>query len=780
MGFPGSRALLITGLMGCLLATCRAQAVVVTVPTQSLEQMQQLTQNIDLESTALSAHANQTRVLLGAIEATMSRVVDSDHQYLVAQALSVPTLSLLQDVEFDQQQRTWTIKYSSMVMPDGNLNAYKRILYMSKEGNMNRGDTLNPCLSAGAGTSACVAALKTTYYVDSSATATQDSLSLDASFGGCTTCGIGVHVHSEPDSVQQTITITIPHLTVRNYLAKVDTHSSQVWGEQKMYTFGIGMLFVGAADSDKHVVISDVFSVIENNMEQVTLSKYNSYSIAKHFGFWTMKEVRTQIRVVFIDLLIEEGQEFHGLDVGINNAALPGGICATTQTDLDAVDSACMTTMKMCEPKVYTVNEGSATEQTWISVAYPVPAAYTMPLLVNLLVNTTDASSRLGMYSTINFQTHHEPQLACQDAHTATFTPVDYVAVEVLRGTGLVVETLDVKGTLQVHNTTKILTPSKGMAEALLTVVMRPKDESATAYFTSHPSDYIFLDNVYMSHARVDGVIPEDISNTITTGTDMRSQLTVDAALLQQCPLYSGDADQLGQHDNCVTTRDWQPTGGISRHTPPAHFVYEVDPDVGENVHKMWLQDNVVGYSDDASAVRDDIYARSVAKRGGHTKVYWILPLFHWSTSPLGLADTTILSLSWSVATVSTAAPSPAAPSPAARRLLGVPLPGVPPGWPAPSARSLLHPLPFIKIPVRSQPPALHRETPAWERLNQPQSNAVQQRGVAALVGCSTRNCTAVTTVTAMPMRPHGPTFRMQPATSSSHRRHMPKAPEQY
>ena len=780
MGFPGSRALLITGLMGCLLATCRAHAVVVTVPTQSLEQMQQLTQNIDLESTALSAHANQTRVLLGAIEATMSRVVDSDHQYLVAQALSVPTLSLLQDVEFDQQQRTWTIKYSSMVMPDGNLNAYKRILYMSKEGNMNRGDTLNPCLSAGAGTSACVAALKTTYYVDSSATATQDSLSLDASFGGCTTCGIGVHVHSEPDSVQQTITITIPHLTVRNYLAKVDTHSSQVWGEQKMYTFGIGMLFVGAADSDKHVVISDVFSVIENNMEQVTLSKYNSYSIAKHFGFWTMKEVRTQIRVVFIDLLIEEGQEFHGLDVGINNAALPGGICATTQTELDAVDSACMTTMKMCEPKVYTVNEGSATEQTWISVAYPVPAAYTMPLLVNLLVNTTDASSRLGMYSTINFQTHHEPQLACQDAHTATFTPVDYVAVEVLRGTGLVVETLDVKGTLQVHNTTKILTPSKGMAEALLTVVMRPKDESATAYFTSHPSDYIFLDNVYMSHARVDGVIPEDISNTITTGTDMRSQLTVDAALLQQCPLYSGDADQLGQHDNCVTTRDWQPTGGISRHTPPEHFVYEVDPDVEENMHKMWLQDNVVGYSDDASAVRDDIYARSVAKRGGHTKVYWILPLFHWSTSPLGLADTTILSLSWSVATVSTAAPSPAAPSPAARRLLGVPLPGVPPGWPAPSARSLLHPLPFIKIPVRSQPPALHRETPAWERLNQPQSNAVQQRGVAALVGCSTRNCTAVTTVTAMPMRPHGPTFRMQPATSSSHRRHMPKAPEQY
>ena len=66
---------------------------------------------------------------LGAIQATMSRIVDVESPYLVTVPQSVPTLTLLSDVSFDPDQQLWTMTYETMrADPSGQINDYKRVL----------------------------------------------------------------------------------------------------------------------------------------------------------------------------------------------------------------------------------------------------------------------------------------------------------------------------------------------------------------------------------------------------------------------------------------------------------------------------------------------------------------------------------------------------------------------------------------------------------------------------------------------------------------------------
>jgi hypothetical protein len=114
-------------------------------------------------------------------------------------------MTLLEEVAFDPESRVWSFQYRSMVMLAEDLNAYKRILYVSKAGNMNKGDTQNPCLATEVSAAQCVADLKTTYYVDPAASAASDSLGLGAVFEGCEACSIGVSVQPAENSVEQRI-----------------------------------------------------------------------------------------------------------------------------------------------------------------------------------------------------------------------------------------------------------------------------------------------------------------------------------------------------------------------------------------------------------------------------------------------------------------------------------------------------------------------------------------------------------------------------------------------
>ena len=94
------------------LITCiHAESMLVTVQSNSQQDMDALTASIDAE--VQNVHSGM-RTTLGAIEATMSRVVDVDDPYFVAPALSVPTWAMLHDIQFDESTSSWTFEYKTM------------------------------------------------------------------------------------------------------------------------------------------------------------------------------------------------------------------------------------------------------------------------------------------------------------------------------------------------------------------------------------------------------------------------------------------------------------------------------------------------------------------------------------------------------------------------------------------------------------------------------------------------------------------------------------------
>jgi len=80
-------------------------AVVVSVQSQSQEAMAALTASIDAE-----AQHNPNRMVLGAIEATMSRVVDSDSLFPEEKIRSTPVMARLTDMRYDNATQSWNVR----------------------------------------------------------------------------------------------------------------------------------------------------------------------------------------------------------------------------------------------------------------------------------------------------------------------------------------------------------------------------------------------------------------------------------------------------------------------------------------------------------------------------------------------------------------------------------------------------------------------------------------------------------------------------------------------
>jgi hypothetical protein len=76
---------------------CHSEPAVVTVSSPDLETMNALTAAVDMDA---MAHGS---LVLGAVEGTQSQVVDVSDPYLVTAVQSVPTLSLLDGVSFNNE-----------------------------------------------------------------------------------------------------------------------------------------------------------------------------------------------------------------------------------------------------------------------------------------------------------------------------------------------------------------------------------------------------------------------------------------------------------------------------------------------------------------------------------------------------------------------------------------------------------------------------------------------------------------------------------------------------
>jgi hypothetical protein len=670
---------LVAALALCALPA-RGEPAVVTVSTPDAETMNALTAAVDMDGGGL---------VLGAIEGTQSQVVDVTEPYLVTAVQSVPTLSLLDGVSFDNETAVWTLEFETMQVdasePD-QINAYTRLLYLTRnDTERSQGDAQNACLQKNTSLAVCRAALEADYaLLGELAAAPAAPLVRPAACGaGCVedeaegaaacsaACRVNASLQSAAGSALQTLTLQIRHEDVRRAFGRFTPRVSPLYGSTLTIDFGVGMLFVPAANADavgvdagsalaNNILIFNRFSVVENTFEQVAIVKQSAYSIATHVAFWTaVAQQDPTVRIATIEYLLDFGHALENVTASLNAdaqtpitmRAIDAEDCAEMQALLDDLDdSTCLTKQPLCTPAVYVDGAGS-NMQVWATIVFPIPAWHTASIQFNTLLRTRDAASDMLMLSTLNFATSHTPRIACQATKTTAFDATQHVRAEVYRGSNLVYE--KISGTFSVHNDTAL-----SMAEALVTLVLRPDDsDQALEYFRTYTDEVLRLDDLYMSHAKVGGALPTQVANTLQGSGGGRSTLTLDPQLVHMCPLRTAETPSGAA---CVTTHDWGPAER-TRLESNTFFVHKVHPGedaASESADVAWLT-NVFGSADMdmlrrfRSAALSRPFARSARAqvRQQYAALYWIWPVYAWpNLPPIGLVDKTLVSLAWSIA----------------------------------------------------------------------------------------------------------------------------------
>lgn len=669
-----------------LLAHTQIQAtpVILTVQTQSPT-------HINSHVYPESGPQDSQRQLLGAIEATQSSVVDVENTetllpYEISHVQNVPTLSLLNTVDFDNVSEVWSFEYETMSLgtQHGQINRYYRVMYFTRSHHtIGASDSANKCLEPGTTYVACLRHLRAEYIVLESGTEALDETPKDRvgnnSWGGFPHFPITSTLESHPLSARQTVSLRIPHAWVRSALARernstrADSDSYGEVGSQPALDFGIGMMFMPIPDANtgltppNNVLVFDMFTVLENTFEQLAITKRTAYSIATHVSFWTaMADNDHLTRVVTIEYLLDVGHLLTDIKISANEGVIGSGgqmrpvsaqDCAVMQSRIDTMANPhCLARQKLCEPIVLVDGEG-ANVQTWVTVVFPIPGWHTSEvfqfntLLYSNLSNANHGSGMLAL-STLNFFTSHAPRVECMPATAVSFDATRHVHTELYRGHALQAESIT--GVFSVFNDTSL-----SSAEALSTLVLRPDDTpEALAYFQKYTDERLRLDQLYMSHGKIDHVFPSQINNRVQGTGDGRTTLTLDAELLTRCPLLisaPGPEDE----SPCITTNDWGLTGQKTRIGSSVYYVHQVFGTSNTEAEDLaWLANNVFGTSDPLAlkTFRDAVLSRpflspSAAQRKPYAAIFWIWPVFLWpNTAPIGLVDKTVISMAWSIA----------------------------------------------------------------------------------------------------------------------------------
>ena len=661
-------------LLACVVRASAAP-VLLTVQTQSTPRINDIT------------HAAERQRQLLTFEATQSSLVDVNEQYMATHVQSVPTLSLLDNIVFDNETEVWTLSYETMAVngaATGQINKYYRILYLTKAGHdVGASDTGNACLNAGTTYSDCLSSLRSDYIVLENTENLQDTTPrdrIDTSTWTCSNCAgsattIFTSIEKVPFSATQTMRLSIPHSVIRQALARMrngtraDSAATAELGTQQALDFGVGMMFLPQPDANtkssppNNMLIFDMFTVLENTFEQLAIMKQTSYSIATHVAFWTAAvENDPRIRVVSIEYLLDLGHVLTDIKISINNGSLAHGgsivpitsvDCSGMQALIDALpDANCISKHKLCTPVRFVEGSGAST-QTWATVVFPIPLwhegdEYQFNTLIFSNLSSAHDGRGQAALSTLNFFTGHAPRTACKAAEAVAFDATRHVRAELYRGHLLASE--QIQGTFTIFNDSSL-----SSAEALVTLVLRPDDTAeALEYFETYKDERLRLDELYMSHGKISNVFPSSITNNVAGAGNGRSTLQLDAKLSANCPMQS--VQQVGV---CVTTKDWGLQGQMTRPQSSVYYVHKVSGLAADEQSDLaWLADNVFGPSDLAtlaafrSAVLQRPFTTPAAKaRQQYSAVFWIWPVFSWpNMAPVGLVDRTIVSLAWSIA----------------------------------------------------------------------------------------------------------------------------------
>jgi len=631
---------------------CVARSVLVTVQSQTQEAMDALTLAVQM-----SPDGGPGRTTLGAIEATMSRVIDVDSDYLVTVPLSVPTLTILDAINFNQTTQTWTLSYRSMASADDpTVNKFSRVLYMSYLGGFSAFDRDNSCLDDSYGV--CFDYLRDNYIspLPAGYTAGDDYVEFLSSPGASITSTVS----RLPHSLVEIINITIKHTTMRDTLARSAVETPEWGAPRTVYTFGIGMLFVFAnSTTASNVIMFDTFNLYENTMEQVAISKFNSYAVAKHVSFFSQVVYDIpSIRTLTVEYVLDLGQLINSIDAALNGDPVTTQDCVDMQAAINSMsDASCLEHSVLC-----IVDTRVSNGLTWVTYTMPIPIRHTGDQLkVNTLLNTTDTGSQRPLLSTLNFETSQSPMSVCTDVVHINWNPMKYVTVTLLQSDALTPTMVDGNLHMLANASVPELQESMSLTDSLVIILFkRSESMESTRYFESTNS-VIMLDELYMSHATPSVVFPP-ISNHISgtlglSGTYGRSVITLDPLLTGLCAVETIAFTYQSGFD-CVTTQDYGLYGPLAR--PHSHMnsmfvvrVTQTDADLA------WLQNNIYGSSTQGMAAASSLRQRLQLLMTDATSVaYFVWPVYAWpDMSPIGLRDRTFLSFSWSLGAMSSAPP---------------------------------------------------------------------------------------------------------------------------
>lgn len=664
----GIRVLLASVVLYALVVPCHCEPAIVTVSSPDLETMNTLTAAINMD--ALTTHG----AMLGAIEGTQSQVVDTTEPYPITAVQSVPTLSMLDGVSFNNETAVWTIQFETMQIDSSvsdQINRYVRLLYLTlNQTERSTGDTRNPCLRKNTSLHACKDALASDYVLVAEMPSVAGA-GLERPVECHPACGVNATLDTKPGSAVQTLTLSIRHEDIRKHFGRGFQTASPLYGSMMSINFGVGMVFVPSADYESYyggtpannVVIFNSFSIVENTFEELAIVKQSAYSIATHVAFWTaVSQQNAAVRLATIEYLLDFGQALENISASVNDNTVSSAAVSMrsiTEADCEAMqalidemdDSRCLTKQPLCQPSVYVEGEGSEM-QVWATIVFPIPSWHTVQTIqFNTLLRTREVETDMLMLSTLNFATSHSPRVACTETKTSAFDATQHVRAEVYRGSNLVHE--KISGTFSVHNDTAL-----SMSEALVTLVLRPDDtQQALEYFATYTDEVLRLDDLYMSHSKITGGMPNSVSNTVQGTGGGRTSLIMDQELLRHCALKTIQTDS---NALCVTTHDWD-SDAISRPGSVTLFVHKVhasDDAASVSADVEWLT-NVFGSSDlgllhrfrEAVLTRPFSQTAQAQARKQYAAMYWIWPVYSWpNMPPIGLIDRTIISLAWSIA----------------------------------------------------------------------------------------------------------------------------------
>jgi hypothetical protein len=217
------KLLLLLNLIICNMIVCACTPLMLTVQTQSREHIAHV---------ALNSQRNSQRTLLGALEVTQSSVVDVENidslPYELTHVQSVPTLSLLDSVNFDNVTEEWSFINETMSLDSndhGQINKYYPILYLTQSSHdIGTSDTANTCLLPGTDYGSCLEYLRSDYVVLFDSPNASDSVARDrietTTWAAsqlpsvCDLRALNATVVNQDGSATQTLHLRIPHSVV--------------------------------------------------------------------------------------------------------------------------------------------------------------------------------------------------------------------------------------------------------------------------------------------------------------------------------------------------------------------------------------------------------------------------------------------------------------------------------------------------------------------------------------------------------------------------------------